>query len=313
MEGNPKITVIMPVFRCHPYLGMAIDSILEQTFKDLELLIISEPNTPAEELETIKQYRDSRLKHVRKTENPGIVSSLNLGLKLARSPFIARMDGDDISLPFRLEKQIEFMERHPEVGVLGGQAEIIDKKGQFQGLLSLPRSHALIAWTLAFKNPLAHPTVMFRREIIVPNPYNREFLSEDYGLWIRLIFKTKFANLPESLIRYRFHSRSDTQVLRKEIYESVGLIRHHYLQNFLNLEKSDFLVFRKGLEGSFTSVKDLWISLSVLRKFFRSFAKKIKIEGADRREVSRDYRRKLKTLIGWYFKKNIFSRHQTKK
>jgi len=115
---EPKVTVLMPVYNGEKYLNEAIDSILGQTFKDFKFLIINDGSTDGT-ADILKSYKDSRIKVTNNEKNIGLTKSLNKGLKMAKSEYIARMDADDISLPTRLQKQVEFMDSHPKVGVCG--------------------------------------------------------------------------------------------------------------------------------------------------------------------------------------------------
>jgi len=126
---EPKVTVLMPVYNGERYLNEAVDSILGQTFTDFEFLIIDDASTDKTP-EILRSYDDPRIRVVTNEENLGLSKSLNKGLALARGEFIARMDADDVSYPYRLQVQHEFMTQHPGAGVIGSWAEYIDRKGE---------------------------------------------------------------------------------------------------------------------------------------------------------------------------------------
>ena len=120
-----KLTVLMPVYNAEKYLKPALESILNQTYKDFEFLIIDDGSTD-KSLEIIKSYNDSRIRLIGHEQNQKLIATLNEGIKLAQGEYIARMDADDISAPERLQKQMEFLEKHPATVVLGCDFQIID-------------------------------------------------------------------------------------------------------------------------------------------------------------------------------------------
>ena len=157
----PRITVIMPVYNCELYIKEAIDSILNQTFADFDFLIIDDASTD-KTVSIIKEYKDSRIQLIEKTVNTGYTISLNYGLKVAKGEYIARMDGDDISLPNRFEKQIAFLDSNPDVVLCGSNFGIIGT----EKLIILPEDNEAIKLGLLKGNCIAHPSVMFRHSVI---------------------------------------------------------------------------------------------------------------------------------------------------
>ena len=211
----PKVSVVMPVYNGSKYLVEAIESILSQTFDDFEFLIIDDGSTD-KSLEIIKSYEDPRIKVIQNPQNLGISASLNNGIYSAKGEYIARMDGDDISLPDRFQKQIKFLDSHPEVIIVGSYMNIIGSL--FNQKLRYPLSHDDIVNSMLTSNPMGHPSVMFRRlEVTQLGGYRsmKEWNngSEDYDLWLRMVGANyKLANLPECLMDYRIHANSLTQV-----------------------------------------------------------------------------------------------------
>lgn len=207
MNKLPKITVLMPVYNCALYVGEAIDSILNQTFTDFEFLIIDDASTD-ETVSIINTYTDHRINLIEKPKNTGYTNSLNYGLSIARGEYIARMDGDDISLPERFAKQVAFMDLHSKVVVCGTTYSIIDSKV----IKHVPISHEDIKVQLLQKNSFGHPTVMLRKTVLDDNSIIYDTTkepAEDYDLWVRLLAYGEFYNLSEVLLKYRVH---DTQV-----------------------------------------------------------------------------------------------------
>jgi glycosyltransferase involved in cell wall biosynthesis len=215
----PKVTVLMPVYNGENYLREAMDSILNQTFTDFEFVIVNDGSID-KSLEIINSYHDSRIKLIENPKNLGISESLNKGLFSATGKYIVRMDCDDISLPHRLQKQIEYLDNHPEVIIVGSYIDMIDLDSRkLNQQVRYPLIHDDIINSMLTSNPMAHPSVMFRRSEVLNIGGYRLFKewngvsTEDYDLWLRIASNNfKLANLEESLLYYRYHSNSLTQV-----------------------------------------------------------------------------------------------------
>jgi glycosyltransferase involved in cell wall biosynthesis len=224
VKPKPKITVLMAVYNGEQYLKEAVESILGQNYQDFEFLIINDGSTDRTS-EIIRSYDDPRIHMVENVKNRGLIESLNLGFDLAESEFIARMDADDISLPDRLGKQLNFMKKHPEIGVCGGWIEYFMGK---ELLMNFPATDEEIKKAMVNYNPIAHPTVLMRSELLKQNSiyFDPEYQHvEDYELWVRLASMTKFANIPEVLLKYRIHSDQIGRVYSKEQEIVLGKIR----------------------------------------------------------------------------------------
>lgn len=202
----PAISVVLPVFNGGSYLEEAILSIRNQSFKDFEFIIINDGSTD-QSIDIIKRHasEDSRIIVIDR-ENKGLVASLNEGVAVAKGEFIARMDADDVSLPNRLEKQLQFMTTHIGCVCVGSDVEIIDSKGR-----------KIIVWhqltldeeiqneALKGHATICHPVAMFRRQAFIAcGGYDPEmYPAEDLDLWLKLGERGALANIPEVLIRYR--------------------------------------------------------------------------------------------------------------
>lgn len=204
---KPLVSVVLASFNESPeIISASIDSILKQTYKDFELLILDDSTKEGTKAAVDLFKADSRVKVFRGMERRGFVHSLNDGLKVAQGKYIARMDGDDIALPERLEKEISFLEAHSEIYVVGGQINLIDGAGK----VISSRPYPLGGWRLwlfsAIRNPLAHPTVVLRRELVEKGFYYDETLkmSEDLDLWLRILNAGyQIANIPDTVLNYR--------------------------------------------------------------------------------------------------------------
>jgi len=200
----PVISVITSVFNAQETLKDSVLSILDQTYTDFEFIIVDDGSTD-DSLTILGQLSDSRIVLLKNKGNIGLSASLNRALSMAKGKFVARHDADDTSLPNRLKLQAKFMDENPEVGVLGGQMQVVNDKGEVVEDYTLPTSHAKLAWRLLFDRSFAHPTVMMRRELVVQVGGYEEALrvSQDHQLWTKLVTRTRFANLPDMLVRYR--------------------------------------------------------------------------------------------------------------
>jgi glycosyltransferase involved in cell wall biosynthesis len=219
------VTVLMPVHNAGPHLSLAIDSILQQTYRTFEFLIIDDgsiDDSPA----TIERFAalDARIRGVR-TAHQGVAATLNLGLELARGTIIVRMDADDVSCPERIERQLAFLAEHPDCPIVGTAVRLIDDTGRPLGQTSHPTKSADIEQDLlGGRSCLAHPTVAFRRDVVrAIGGYRAIFEhAEDFDLWLRLSEHHRLANLADVLVDLRCHA---TNVSRRRRYEQA-LVAH---------------------------------------------------------------------------------------
>jgi glycosyltransferase involved in cell wall biosynthesis len=256
----PQLSVLMPVYNASAFLQDAIQSVLDQTFIDFEFIIMNDGSTDDSE-KIILSFQDKRIRYIKNDANLKLIKTLNLGFTLALGKYIARIDADDICLPNRFEKQIAFLEIHPEIGVLGSSASIIDEHNQVIGNCIYPNDHDVIALDLVRYNPMIHPSVMMRTSILKEQTilFDEHFVhAEDYELWTRLITKTRFANLPEKLLLYRKHSSQISSVHTDEQLKLNKEISLNYLKSFgwfdfkgitwyFSLNEKDRNTFKDGL------------------------------------------------------------------
>ena len=203
------LTVLMSVYNGEAYLAAAIESILRQTFTDFDFLIIDDASTDKSSIILEKfAKQDTRIKILTNQQNYGLAYSLRRGVEAAKTPWIARMDADDLAICDRLTKQMNYIKEHPEIDIIGSYALDINDNGEVLGTRKVPLDHENI-YRLIWTNPLIHPTVLFRRSAIIKiGSYyckTRQRIPEDYHLWFRACAAgLQFANLPEPLIYYRF-------------------------------------------------------------------------------------------------------------
>ncbi len=221
---EPKVTVLMPVYNGGRYLRDAIESVLRQTLQDFEFLIIDD-GSQDESIAVVKSYRDERIRLIENGRNLGLIETLNRGLQMARGEYVARMDADDISLPRRLERQLEYMERHPDVSVISSYHRYMDDNGRvFRTVRGEVRDYRIsFRMYVEGHNPVLHPAAMFRTKTIREHGgYSRDFAhAEDGELWFRLNARgVKFGNVPRVLLLYRCHNRQITQTRTAEQAQS---------------------------------------------------------------------------------------------
>jgi glycosyltransferase involved in cell wall biosynthesis len=204
----PAISVVMSVFNGQAFLSEAVESILNQTFRDFEFIIIDDGSTDkTSEILSAYASRDPRIRILRH-ENKGRAASLNIGIAHAKSNYIARMDADDIALPHRFQQQIDFLEQHPEVGLLGGAVELIDKSGQVIGTVQSALQDSEIKSIMLHGNPMWHPAVVMRKSVVLAAGGYRKPLvdADDYDLFLRMGERSQIANLGAVVLKYRIHA-----------------------------------------------------------------------------------------------------------
>jgi len=215
LRDAPMVSVVMPVYNAEPYLRDAVDSILAQTLGDFELLIIDDGSTDASPA-ILQSYvsQDTRVS-VFSQPNLGIASSLNRGLRLAAAPYVARMDADDISLPQRLEQQVDRLQQDSTLGLIGTAYWAINGSGRRGQVHRPPGCDTAIRWHMLFDNPFCHSSVMLRKAVLDAQQLaydERMAYTEDYDLWVRVLSYTRGANLREALVGRRVHEGSTQTV-----------------------------------------------------------------------------------------------------
>jgi len=205
----PKVSVLMSVYNGETYLERSIESVLSQTYRNFEFLIINDASTDSTE-DILKKVDDHRIKVVANSENVGLTKSLNKGIDIARGQYIARMDADDLSLPYRFEIQVDFLEKHPEYAVLGSSYLMIDQEGRTVSLVKVPVDDSQIREVLLKQNCFGHGSVMMRTEALRQvGGYDERFkCSQDYDLWLRIVETFKVSNIEEALYCWRLSNDS---------------------------------------------------------------------------------------------------------
>ena len=202
--NHPKISVLMPVYNAEKFLNESIDSILNQTFKDFEFIIINDASTDKTD-RIIKSYKNPMIKIINNKVNIGLTKSLNKGLGIAQGEYIARQDADDVSIPERLDKQYNYLEEHRQIFLVGTGVYYIDEKGNVKTIGKPLTGPELIKKTLFTNNCIYHPSIMFRNE--ENNFYREKFLyTQDYDFYLILLSNGKdLDNIKNPFIKYRIN------------------------------------------------------------------------------------------------------------
>lgn len=248
-----KVSVLMPVYNGASYLQEAIDSILNQTYHDFELIIVDDGSKDESAAIIARNAaKDSRIVALRNEKNSGICVTLNKGLHIARGEYIVRMDCDDISLPKRIERQVAFMDEHPEVGV-SGMNILIFGEGISDRKFDFSFTPVACKADMLFYPCLAHPAAIMRKTALQQlDMYYDDYYRgmEDFDLWWRLSLVSKISNMPERLLKYRIHATQETQKKSDETFKLK--IRKHleYRLNGLNikLQEDEVLILFKYLD-----------------------------------------------------------------
>ena len=224
------VSVVMSVYNGQMYLREAIDSVLNQTFSDFEFIIINDGSSD-NSLSIIQSYTDKQIVVINNDGNKGLIYSLNKGLEIAKGKYIARMDADDICLPERFKKQVDFLESNPTIGVLGCDY-ISFSENSSQVVKSIYNRYQIKSFLL-FTATMCHPTLMLRKQILVDNAlcYSENAKHvEDYNLWCRLVLCTDFCNLNDVLFKYRDHTSQVSHKNRETQLINSNSVQENYLK-----------------------------------------------------------------------------------
>jgi glycosyltransferase involved in cell wall biosynthesis len=273
-----QISVLMPVYNCETYLRESIESILNQTFKDFEFLIIDDGSIDSS-AEIIRSYSDPRIRLIQNEENIGITKSLNKGLNLAKGKYIARQDADDISMPERLEKQVNFLEAHSNIALISSSIQGIEESGKEVWIWKLPCDNNIIKENLLKGlNQFSHPSSMFKKECIQKVGGYRQIFdaAEDYDLWLRIAEEYEVSNIEQILCRYRVRKeaisveRKEEQILHHRNAHKYAIQRQIFGQDELGYKPDGemFQYLRDAVQ------KDFWTRRRILSKQYLLCANK---------------------------------------
>ncbi len=267
----------MPVYNAGKYLQEAITSVLDQEFKDFEFIIVDDGSTDFS-LAIIKSFDDDRIRVHKNHQNKGIVYSRNKGIELSHGKYIGMMDADDVALPDKFKKQIAFLDKNPDFGMIGSWAKLIDEYGLvLKENWKLNAKPDKIPGIMLFMNYFVQSAVVFRKEMLPRYAYKEGYeIVEDYKLWLDILKRGKAWNLPEYLLHYRIHYKSATQskeatvnqnltMVYEELFESLDIkasseemkMHHEFRTGRNKYDLSEFLSILVWLEKLYIQNKKL--------------------------------------------------------
>ncbi len=214
MKGMPLVSVVMTVYNGERYLKEALQSVFSQTYQNFEIIIVIEYGTHDHTFDILNSFHDSRLRVVINKTRLGVSPSLNIGLEMAKGKYIARIDDDDIWIRNKLERQILFLEKHPDVGMCGSNAYIINNRGKIVNVCVYPAKSRAVKMSLYISNCFISSAVLMRKSII--KRYGLQYsgnVCEDYWLWINISMYAEVENLPNFLVGYRVFEGNRTSHL----------------------------------------------------------------------------------------------------
>lgn len=223
----PRVTVLMPTYNVAPYVREAIDSVLQQTYHDFELLVIDDCSTD-DTVSVVRSINDPRIRIIQNEKNVGLAENLNRGLSHITTEYVARMDGDDIAEPFWLEREIAILDSYPEIGICSGGFE---RFGTVKSLVRFPERHEDSMANMLFECSVIVPT--FRMSLYRDHGlrYSTEaFPAEDYRFWAECLRVTRIYNIQETLFHYRMHPTQICTARREEQQRKVAQVRRYMLE-----------------------------------------------------------------------------------
>lgn len=258
---NPGVTVLMAVYNGEEYLKECVKSVLDQTYKDYEFLIIDDGSTDRT-VDTIRSYRDDRIRLIQNSKNLGQAASLNIGLDKARGEYIARVDADDIMLSHRLRRQLLFLTKRKDTALAGSWGEAIDERSKGIAISRLPVMREEIMAAVLFGGFIAiHSSFMYRKKAISDiGKYNEAFsFCEDYKLITDLLLdRCIVSNMPEVLVKYRIHNDRISVRDSRPQAERYLIVVKQFIRNFI-----------KGIEDSDSEILfDFLISAGAMKKAY---------------------------------------------
>ena len=289
------ISVVMPVYNApEDFFRAAIESILNQTFQDFEFIIIDDASK--DYIETIaKSYSDSRLKYYKLEQNQGAANARNTAISKATGKYLAFLDADDVALPTRLEKQYNFLETHPEIGVLGTKTEIIGNDSKEMHFPTPTKHQDIENYLILSGCVFCQSSIMLRKEILDKNNiyYKTEYIpAEDYAFWLDLIGKTKFEVMEDVLVQYRFHEQNISHRQANKQAQKSNEVQFNALKKYCDMTAEQYEVL-----SSFLQDKTLPVSvLKQLAPILDIAIKDLQSKGFPATDVMHLFKKKFKKL-----------------
>lgn len=254
----PLVTVLMPVYNGESYLCEAIESILQQSYTNFEFLILNDGSSDRSE-EIIRSYTDSRIRLINNATNMQLIATLNRGLDQAQGKYIVRMDADDISLPQRIERQVEWLEKNPEYGLVGSWFEDFNGTDTIRTIkYSSDDTHIRIRHL--YQTHIAHPTAVLRKSVIDKHNlrFDPDFVhGEDYAFWVQMSAYCKLSNYPEMLVRKRDHPQNVSNKYAQIQSDTCARVKQEqFRQMGLGVSRNEIELYTRFANPDWTFSKD---------------------------------------------------------
>jgi len=297
----------MSVYNGEKYISQAIESILNQTFKDFEFIIINDTSTD-KSLNIIKSFKDSRIKIINNPQNIGLTKSLNLALKQAQGKYIIRMDADDISHKNRFKEQYKFMKKNPDISIAGSFMNIINEKGKIISINKVYTSFKIIKFILLFKNCILHSSIIARlKDIKKIGFYNEKYkYTQDLDLYSRAVNKNlKIVIIPKILVSSRIHQETiskkpESNKIQKYNRQKICI---NNINKYMNLSSKEKNILERSLwNQKITSLKELITSYNLIKKLKREFIKKEHPNHQEIKQINYETRKRTSGFWGFYLK-----------
>jgi len=301
---TPRISVITTVFNCENYIKQSVESILNQTFKDFEYIIVNDGSTDATSaLIHELACKDNRIIFIDNKTNFGRVNSLNTALEKSRGEYIALQDADDISLPDRFDKQFSFLSNNPDYVLVGSNIIVMD---EFENFISEPKRPLIdfeVRFSLIFRCTFANPSVMYRKKVVEENKikYEENFIhAEDFRIITMISHYGKVYNLKHSLVKYRKHSHNNSTVNFDILNSgSIIIVRENLAQLGININNEQVHRIRNLFSSRGMNRKFIYDDVRVIFRAIKKF--QMKNNPARNNEIQKT----LKRMLKWLGKKNI--------
>ena len=301
MMQRPAVSIVMPVYNCDRHVGQAVQSMLDQTLHGFELIIVDDGSTDGTcaVLDSLSR-KDKRIKIFHRPHT-GIAGALNYGMRIAKCRYITRMDGDDISAPERLTKQVAFLDEHPDIGIVASWADIVDENCMFLDNWNGATQDAEIGWHMLFGYCIPHSSVTMRSDVFAKaGPYRTDLKhAEDFDLWIRARETTCIYNIPEKLLKRRLWNGGITQksygTNRQVVIELLIPVYEKILRRALNKKErsalTHFIWVRQPQEKD-----EILAAIGLIRGLYERYIPSVKIKEIEMASIKEDATRRIEVL-----------------
>lgn len=310
-KSPPLISAILPVYNGKDHLKECIDSVLGQTFTNFEFIIVDDAsidNTP----QILKEFamKDTRIKVVTHKVNQKQTAAANTAINNAKGKYLARMDADDVALPTRFERQCEFLEANPEIGMVGTWTDTISETGKIIGQWRTASEPGMLNWNLLFGTSFAHSSVMMRSDIAKKVGLYQSPEAEDYDLWSRISRIAKVANLPEVLQQKRVWQGQLALKVPTETRDCVLQIMQKNINHLLNSSNLDLDMIRniRKVSDRIPIIQDSQLIFDIrkiLLQLYDKYLCKFDLTKSEKKKVAHDVFQKLHTLAKWQSSANF--------